>query len=133
MDRHRRLSIHAVRYATPGPVYLPSWRRALVISGRALSAAPVCAGLLDRFSGSVPDIFAFDEIEHLLTDVRRMVGNALQRLRGENQTNAPRDDVRVCGPLFKKVTKSLGVHRIDLIVQPNHSPCFVDILVLKGS
>lgn len=79
----------------------------------------------------MPDVLAFDQIKHLLTDIRRMVGNALQGLRGENQPNAPRDDVRVCGRVCQELTKGLGVHRVDLIVQRDHSLRLVDILLLK--
>lgn len=54
-------------------------------------APPIRAGRASRLARSgraVPDVFAFDEIKHPLTDIRGMVGNALQGLRGENQTNA---------------------------------------------
>ena len=91
----------------------------------------ICTALA-RFSAAVSDVFAFDEIKHLLTNVGRMVRNALQGLRGENQTNAPCHEIGVRGPLFKEVTERLSVHRIDLIVQPDDGLCCVDILLLEG-
>ena len=50
-----------------------------------------------RDSSLVPDVGSFDEIEDFLADVRRMVGDALQGSRNENQTHALRTDGRICG------------------------------------